>query len=187
MKIPATAQTVSATPSSARAGVASSRPRAVLSIGSVMTPEYPYPCHVNPSYTDRVLAYVTRERDGALELLVFEHRDYPDAGVQVPAGRLEAGEELESGLLRELEEEAGLVDARVVRKLGTYAPGDLPSGGAYRNHAYEVAAPDAPDEWEHKVFGDGDDAGLVFRYRWAPVTRELRLWLADDPVLAKLV
>jgi 8-oxo-dGTP pyrophosphatase MutT (NUDIX family) len=148
---------------------------------------YPYACDVNHDrYTDRVLAYVTRERDGRLELLVFEHRDYPDAGVQVPAGRLEAGEDLEAGLLRELEEEAGLSAARVVRKLGTYQPGELPSGGAYRNHAYEVAAPAAPDGWEHTVVGRGDDAGLVFRYRWAPMTRALRLWLADDPVLEEL-
>jgi 8-oxo-dGTP diphosphatase len=60
------------------------------------------------TYTDRVLAYVTREREGHRELLVFDHRDYPDAGTQVPAGRLESGEDLEAGLRRELEEEAGL-------------------------------------------------------------------------------
>ena len=52
------------------------------------------------SYTDRVVAYVTRERDGRRELLVFDHRDHPDAGTQVPAGRLEAGEDLEAGLAR---------------------------------------------------------------------------------------
>ena len=34
------------------------------------------------------------------------------------------------------------------------------------NHAYELAAPGAPEEWEHTVVGDGDDAGLVFVYRW---------------------
>ena len=49
-------------------------------------------------YSDRVLAYVTRERDGRKELLVFDHRDQPDAGTQVPAGRLEPGEDVEAGL-----------------------------------------------------------------------------------------
>ena len=120
-------------------------------------------------YTDRVLAYVTRERDGRKELLVFDHRDQPDAGTQVPAGRLEPDEDVEAGLLRELEEEAGLANARVLRKFGTFAPHELPHGRRYTNHAFEVEAPDAPDAWEHVVGGDGDDAGLVFLYRWVPL------------------
>jgi 8-oxo-dGTP pyrophosphatase MutT (NUDIX family) len=138
------------------------------------------------TYTQRVVAYVTRVRDGRCELLVFDHRDHPDAGTQVPAGRLEPGEQLEPALLRELEEEAGLRGARIVRKLATYAPGELVHGKAYTNHAYELDAPDAPEAWEHTVVGDGDDAGLVFVYRWAPVTPELRLWHGRDPVLALL-
>jgi hypothetical protein len=50
----------------------------------------------------RVLAYVTRQRDGAKELLVFDHQDDPDAGTQVPAGRLDPGETLAQCLVREL-------------------------------------------------------------------------------------
>jgi 8-oxo-dGTP pyrophosphatase MutT (NUDIX family) len=138
------------------------------------------------TYTDRVLAYVTRERDGRRELLVFDHRDHPSAGTQVPAGRLEPGEDLEAGLLRELEEEAGLTNARIVRKFAMFEPRTLPHGVAYTNHAFEVEAPDAPDTWEHEVRGDGDDAGLVFVYRWEPLSAKLRLWLGSDPVLAKL-
>ena len=137
-------------------------------------------------YTDRVLAYVTRERDGRKELLVFDHRDNPEAGTQVPAGRLEPGEDLEAGLLRELAEESGLDDARILRKFATYGPGELPHGKAYTNHAYELEAPGAPDEWEHTVVGDGDDAGLVFRYRWTPLDPEPSLWDGVDPVLARL-
>jgi ADP-ribose pyrophosphatase YjhB (NUDIX family) len=136
---------------------------------------------------DRVVAYVTRERGGRRELLVFDHRDDPGAGTQVPAGRLEQGEELEAGLLRELREEAGLENVRIVRTLGTYGPGELPHGVRYRNHAYEVKAPGAPDLWEHEVFGDGEDAGLVFAYRWEPLERVMPLWRGEDPVLAELV
>jgi len=138
------------------------------------------------SYTDRVLAYVTRERDGRRELLVFDHRDHPEAGTQVPAGRLEPDEDLEAGLLRELEEEAGLADARIVRKFATFGPRELPHGRAYTNHAYELEAPGARDEWEHTVAGDGDDAGLVFHYRWVPLDPGPTLWSTSDPVLAKL-
>ena len=138
------------------------------------------------NYTDRVLAYVTRERDGRKELLVFDHRDHPDVGTQVPAGRLERGEELEAGLLRELEEESGLANAHVIRQFGTFAPRELPHGRAYTNHAFEVEAPGAPDAWEHVVAGDGDDAGLVFLYRWVPLVPGPELWGGSDPVLALL-
>ena len=134
----------------------------------------------------RVVAYVTRERNGRRELLVFDHRDDPEAGTQVPAGRLEAGEDLEAGLLRELHEEAGLEHVRIVRKLGEFDGDALGHGRGYRNHAYELEAPDAPDAWEHTVFGDGDDAGFVFRYRWEPLDRELVLWGGSDSVAASL-
>lgn len=139
------------------------------------------------SYTDRVLAYVTRERDGDKQLLVFEHRDFPDAGLQVPAGRIEPGEELEPGLLRELEEESGLGNARVLRKFGTFSPHELPHGRRYTNHAFELEAPDAPEAWEHVVAGDGDDAGLVFRYRWVLLSPPPELWGGPDPALAQLL
>jgi 8-oxo-dGTP pyrophosphatase MutT (NUDIX family) len=65
----------------------------------------------------RVVAYVTRERNGTRELLVFEDPEHPRIGVQVPAGRLVPGEELEPAVLREVAEEAGLRNVRVVREL----------------------------------------------------------------------
>lgn len=66
----------------------------------------------------RVLAYLTRVRVGQTELLVFEDPEHPNTGTQVPAGRLDPNEELEAGLLREITEETGLVDVRIVRELG---------------------------------------------------------------------
>jgi 8-oxo-dGTP diphosphatase len=138
-----------------------------------------------PGRRQRVLAYVTREREGVRELLVFDHRDFPDAGTQVPAGRLDEGESLEEGLHRELHEEAGLERARIVREL------DWPEGflaeSEYENHAFEVVLDEATaDQWDHVVFGDGDDAGLVFRYRWEPARPDLRLFDRDDPLLEQL-
>jgi 8-oxo-dGTP pyrophosphatase MutT (NUDIX family) len=132
----------------------------------------------------RVVAYVTRDRDGSLELLVFEHEDYPHLGLQVPAGRLEPGEDLEGGLVRELEEEAGLTNVRIVRELPGFED-HYPS--RYENHGFHlVLEGDAPDEWEHEVFGTGDDAGLVFRYRWVPVKDDLHLFERPHPLLATL-
>ena len=54
----------------------------------------------------KVYVYITRGR----QLLVMEHRDTPEAGVQVPGGSLEDGEEPAAGALREAYEETGLPD-----------------------------------------------------------------------------
>jgi 8-oxo-dGTP pyrophosphatase MutT (NUDIX family) len=134
----------------------------------------------------RVLAYVTREREGRTELLVFDHRDEPGAGTQVPAGRLDPGESLEEGLLRELHEEAGLDRVSVVRELPVL--GAWASASEYENHAFEVRVEgEAPaDTWEHMVHGAGDDAGFVFVYRWVAVEPELDLWHGEDPTYTQL-
>jgi 8-oxo-dGTP pyrophosphatase MutT (NUDIX family) len=135
----------------------------------------------------RVLAYVTRERGGGLELLVFDQRDDPEAGTQVPAGRLDPGESLEEGLRRELHEEAGLDRIRIVRELPVL--GDWVARSPYENHAFElrVEGVEPADAWEHVVHGDGDDAGLVFEYRWVPVGPGLRLWHGLDTTYEALL
>ena len=133
----------------------------------------------------RVLAYITRERNGRTELLVFAHREYPEVGLQVPAGRLEPDEELEAGLRREIEEEAGLTNVRIVRELPGFED-HYPS--RYDNHGFHVVLDrEAPDEWDHVVAGDGDDAGLTFRYRWEPITPDLHLFERPHPLLMSLV
>jgi 8-oxo-dGTP pyrophosphatase MutT (NUDIX family) len=134
------------------------------------------------SRRQRVVAYVTRERDGVKELLVFDHCDDPSAGTQVPAGRVDPGETLEECLTRELDEEAGL-RGRIVRELRRP---DWPA--KYENHAYElqIEGGEASDSWEHEVHGKGDDAGLVFVYRWEPVRPDLILFNRRDPMLELL-
>lgn len=107
-------------------------------------------------------------------------------GVQVPAGRLEPDEELETGLMRELAEETGLKEQqlRIVRELPGFEE-HYPS--RYENHGFHVALEgNAPDRWEHVVHGDGDDAGLVFRFRWMPIDAELHLFGRTHPLLDTL-
>jgi 8-oxo-dGTP pyrophosphatase MutT (NUDIX family) len=110
-----------------------------------------------------VVAYVTRGD----ELLVFQQRGDPTAGVQVPAGRLDAGESLHEGLARELDEETG-VRARIVRELGelTRRHG---RHGVYESHFFHCETDDRRDEWEHEVQGTGDDRGFVFVCRFVPL------------------
>jgi 8-oxo-dGTP diphosphatase len=132
----------------------------------------------------RVVAYITRVRDGQAELLVFEDPKHPRIGIQVPAGRLDADEELETGLLREIAEETGLERVRILRRLTGF---EEHYASRYENHGFHVVLEgDAPDEWEHVVYGDGDDAGLVFRFRWVPVGAGLHLFGRVHPLLERL-
>jgi 8-oxo-dGTP diphosphatase len=132
----------------------------------------------------RVVIYATRDRGGRAELLTIESLEYPEEGTQVPAGRIDQGETLEDGLRRELAEETGLTSARIV--------GELPDFECtYRtfshNHAFHVVIEqETPDVWEHRVHGTGADAGLTHRCRWVPLSVDLALWNATDPMLAKL-
>jgi 8-oxo-dGTP pyrophosphatase MutT (NUDIX family) len=112
----------------------------------------------------RVVAYVVREGS----LLVFDHRDIPEAGTQVPAGTVEDGEDPADAVVREVLEECG-VRAQVVRELGhtdTTAP---KRGDQRRNYFFELTTGDQRDEWEHVVVGDGGDHGLVFACRFVPL------------------
>jgi len=128
----------------------------------------------------RVLAYVTRQREGRTELLVFDQQGEPDSGTQVPAGRLDPGESLEEGLRRELHEESGLERVHVVRELPVL--GEWVARSPYDDHAFEVwvEGDAAPDTWEHVVHGEGDDAGMTFLYRWVALESGLDLWRGED-------
>ena len=123
---------------------------------------------------NKVLAYITRQKAGRNQLLVFDHRHSPKAGSQVPAGTVEAGEPLEDALWREVEEESGLVRAqlRLIAKLAEYEN----NGGAIRRHVFHLAvdAP-VPDVWTKVVTGAGSDKGLVFDYHWIDLAKGLEL------------
>jgi ADP-ribose pyrophosphatase YjhB (NUDIX family) len=132
----------------------------------------------------RVVAYATRERDGGTELLTIAVEGHPELGIEVPAGRLDHGETLEQGLRRELAEETGLTRVRIVREL----PGFESTYQSFcDNHAFHVVVDEeTPDSWEHEVHGEGVDSGMTHLCRWAPLTPELELWNARDPMLDRL-
>jgi 8-oxo-dGTP pyrophosphatase MutT (NUDIX family) len=132
----------------------------------------------------RAVVYATRERDGRTELLTIETLEYPEEGIQVPAGRIDHGESLEDGLLRELAEETGVAAARIVRELPDF---ECNYRNFSHNHAFHVEIEDeTPDDWEHRVVGNGADAGLTHHCRWVRFSADLPLWNVGDPMLAKL-
>jgi 8-oxo-dGTP pyrophosphatase MutT (NUDIX family) len=113
----------------------------------------------------KVLAYITRQRNGAIQLLVFDHRDFPDAGVQVPAGTAEGAEPVEEALFREVGEESGLgaEQLRLERKLAEHVSREWQTV----RHVFHLSAlGDLPERWTHIVQGEGEDNGLAFEYYW---------------------
>jgi 8-oxo-dGTP pyrophosphatase MutT (NUDIX family) len=116
------------------------------------------------------------------ELLVFDHRDFSEAGTQVPAGTDDNGEDPPASVVREVFEETG-VRARVVRELGTVDT-VAPRGKPRRNHFFELATNESRDSWDHVVHGHGEDRGLVFLCRFTPLD-SLDL-IADGEFLAAL-
>jgi len=124
----------------------------------------------------KVLCYVVR--DG--RLLVFGHRDYPEAGVQVPAGTLHEGEDPTIGALRETDEETGRTGFRVLRALGrfdhefrnTFA--GVERHEIHVRHVFLVEPPAGlPERWSHLAEeGNGD---FWFEFSWMPIDDGLRL------------
>ena len=123
----------------------------------------------------KVLAYVTRGE----ELLVFRHRDFPDAGLQVPAGTIEVGEDPQDAALREVREESGLTDVRVVGFLGRYLYDAAPHRDeAHDRHVYHLELTGSAEQsWLHYET-DPSDGGppIAFSFFWMSLRDpELRL------------
>lgn len=117
----------------------------------------------------KVLSYVFRMKDNAREVLVFRHRDFLEAGIQVVGGTVDPGEEFIPALVREIHEESGLIilssecfflgQSRYQRK----EPVEI-----NLRHYYEVKISGLPDSWSHTVFSEGADNGMVFEFFWMP-------------------
>lgn len=127
----------------------------------------------------KVVAYITREINGREELLVFRHRDNPEAGVQVPAGTVEEGEDVDAAVAREAGEETGLHGFQVQRKIGVFMYDNKETGRLNERHVYHLLAPEGtPDTWQWIETGGGrvsSEEGYVFLFSWADFTSGIEL------------
>jgi 8-oxo-dGTP diphosphatase len=116
---------------------------------------------------EKVVAYITQGD----QLLVFRHTEFPEAGIQVPAGTIEPGESREDAVLREVREETGLEELTVCSFLGT-ADVDLAQfgrDGVHRLYFYHLEHYGrAPARWLHyeRDPSDGSPAPIEFEFYW---------------------
>ena len=118
-----------------------------------------------------VQCYITRESTGSLQVLVFEHLDFPDSGIQVPAGSVEPGETPEEAALREAWEESGVCGLRVQRYIGSFHWWHAERSEDNERHVFHlVTSQPLPERWVHTVSAGAEDKGLRFAYYWLDLT-----------------
>lgn len=119
----------------------------------------------------KVLAYITKGQAPNLEILIFKHRDHPEAGLQVPGGTVEEGELLLDAMYREIREETGIVqeDLTMVGDIHTYNYSPENKESIYERTFFHLTYLGKQQEWDHLVMCDGEDNGLIFQYRWERV------------------
>ncbi len=119
----------------------------------------------------KAFAYITQNN----KLLVFEHPDSPEAGIQVPAGSIEIGESPQDGALREAQEETGLSQLKIMRFLGEQVRdmSDFSKSEIHHRYFYHlVCDDDTPETWHHGERFPSDqpdhDGSVIhlFRFYW---------------------
>lgn len=135
----------------------------------------------------RVAAYVLRPAAHGLELLVFDHLDFPEAGTQVPAGGREPGETPAEAAIREVAEETGLTGVEAVAELGVSEHPHPVTGRPRRTTYVQLRTTGGPTGgWTHLVAGDGEDGGLRFGCRFTPLPLTAPLADQQDEFLDRI-
>ena len=114
----------------------------------------------------KVCAYITHGSN----LLMFSHPDFPEAGIQVPAGTIEPGETPEAAIMREAFEETGLTDLKLIGFLGECYYDMSDWGGDPQQHRYffhlELHG-EAATTWRHYETDGGKSDPIAFEFFWA--------------------
>ena len=115
---------------------------------------------------ERAYAYITNHN----RLLVFTHTDFPEAGIQVPAGTVQPGEAPEDAVMREAGEETGLTNLEFVNCLGNLERDMAELGTPEIQEAwfYHLRCPGKPPEsWLHNETSGGTVEPIRFDFFWA--------------------
>ena len=134
---------------------------------------------------EKVQAYIVRSSRNQSELCVF-WSDYFQV-YQLVRGTVEAGESLEAAVIREVEEESGLRNFLIEKKLGEtilQVRGEPDRSGSFerqRHHAFLIRIPGSTlDCWAHRSEGSVAERDLVFTFSWLLVDDSLVDRLFED-------
>ncbi|MDE3000013.1 MAG: NUDIX domain-containing protein [Gemmatimonadota bacterium] len=117
----------------------------------------------------RAYAYITSGR----LLLLFTQPGAPDAGIQVPAGTIEAGENPRDAVMREATEETGLTGIRFIRFLARDIRDMRDCGSDELQHRwfFHLSAEGPTEEtWRHGEHSEDGSLIHPFDFFWADVS-----------------
>jgi len=129
----------------------------------------------------KVFAYITNQN----RLLIFRHTDYPEAGIQVPAGTVESGERTEDAVMREAFEETGLSDLSLDCFLGEHIRDLSDFGRDEVNHRYFYhlrCTGNPPETWCHAETSPSEgqeSVPIMFEFFWAALPNDVPPLIAD--------
>jgi len=133
---------------------------------------------------NRVFTYITQSD----QLLVFDHVDYPDAGIQVPGGTIEENENPQDAALREAEEETGIETYCDISLLANLSIDMRPFGKDEKLDAWFFhlrTNEKSGERWRHAETSPsgGGTEPIWFELYWVDLFSEVRLIAADGSQL----
>jgi len=118
-------------------------------------------------FKKKVLGHVVRNVHHHWELLVFEHQDFPEAGIQIPGGTVEAYDhDLFRAVLREVREETGIEQVTVLTEILSEIYFHKVKNEFQKRHYFILLTNLKTDQWSHTVQSSGEDCGLQFNFYW---------------------
>ncbi len=118
---------------------------------------------------DRVVIYITQGE----KLLIFRHTEYPEAGIQVPAGTVKPGEDLSEAAIREACEETGLIEVELELRgrlgVDVHRFEGADGSASVRRHFYHLEfTGTSPGKWLHyeRDPSDGTPGPIEFEFTW---------------------
>lgn len=141
-----------------------------------------------PALKRKAFAYITHND----RLLIFSHPDFPEAGLQVPAGTLRDDERPEDGVLREAVEETGLARLTLIGFLGerTRDMSDFDLDQIHHRYFFHLRCEsDPPERWRHFETdpSDGSAAPIAFDFFWVSLPDSVpELIAGHDDLLPEL-
>ena len=124
----------------------------------------------------RAYAFILRPSSShSFELLGFKAKESEaHKAFHIPGGGVDPGETPTEGVIREIYEESGLTDLRLIKYIGQSV--EQFSDETYQRHYFHFLAPQSvPHHWDHHVTGTGADTGLMYSYTWLSFDELLKI------------